>query len=112
MVGRKVAPLMDNFSAHEAAVSEIQLQNTLIIWLPANSTSRYQPLDQGINRTWKAYWKRQWNRYLMHEFHQQRDPLSTMNLLKAIRWGSEAWSLDITAETIQNCFQRAMKKKT
>jgi hypothetical protein len=48
MKGRKVALLMDNFSAHEAAVEDIQLQNTIIIWLPTNSTSRYQPLDQGI----------------------------------------------------------------
>jgi hypothetical protein len=51
MKGQKVALLMDNFSAHKAAVKDIQLQNTIIIWLPANSTSRYQPLDQGIIRT-------------------------------------------------------------
>lgn len=52
---------MDNFSAHEAAFEAIesQLQNTLIIWLPPNSTTRYQPLDQGIIRTWKAHWKHQ-----------------------------------------------------
>lgn len=51
MTGRKVALLMDNFSAPQAAIADIlasqtPLQNTLIIWLPANSTSRYQPLDQ------------------------------------------------------------------
>jgi hypothetical protein len=59
MQGRKVVLLMDNFSAHEAAVEEIdgQLQNTLIIWLPPCSTAQYQPLDQGIIHTWKAYWK-------------------------------------------------------
>ena len=39
--GRKVALLMDNFSAHESAFKELgfQLQNTFIIWLPANSTT-------------------------------------------------------------------------
>jgi len=42
MNGRKVALLIDNFSAHQAAAAEILasqqlLQNTLIIWLPANS---------------------------------------------------------------------------
>jgi hypothetical protein len=31
MKGRKVALLMDNFSAHEAAAEDIQLQNTIII---------------------------------------------------------------------------------
>jgi hypothetical protein len=53
MSGWNVVLLMDNFSAHQAAVIEIQsssypLQNTLIIWLPANSISRYQPLNQGF----------------------------------------------------------------
>lgn len=42
MNGRKVALLIDNFSAHQAAAAEILasqqlLQSTLIIWLPANS---------------------------------------------------------------------------
>ena len=63
MTGWKVVLLMDNFSAHEAAIQTInssmfQLQNTLIIWVPANSTSCYQPLDQGIIHTWKTYWRR------------------------------------------------------
>lgn len=44
MSGRNVILLIDNFSAYQAAVAEIQssgylLQNTLIIQLPANSTS-------------------------------------------------------------------------
>lgn len=61
MAKRKVVLLKDNFSAHEAAFEAIdsQLQNTLIIWPPPNLTTRYQPLDQGIIRTWKAYCKRQ-----------------------------------------------------
>jgi hypothetical protein len=44
MSGHNVVLLMDNFSAHEAAVkgihsSRYSLQNTLVIWLPPNSTS-------------------------------------------------------------------------
>jgi hypothetical protein len=44
--GRKVVLLMDNFSAYKAAAEVIRLslnplQNTLIIWLPPNSISRY-----------------------------------------------------------------------
>ena len=68
--GRKVALLMDNFSAHESAFKELglQLQNTFILWLPPSSTARYQPLDQGIIYTWKAYWKKQWVLYMMAQF--------------------------------------------
>ena len=89
MTGRKVALLMDNFSAHQAAVADIlasktPLKNTLIIWLPTNSTSRYQPLDQGIIHSWKANWKQYWIKYILFEFEANRNQITTMNVLKAI----------------------------
>lgn len=110
MTGRKVVLLMDNFSAHEAASEEVgsHLQNTLVIWLPSNSTTRYQPLDQGIIRTWKAYWKRQWILYMMAEFDRGFNPMSTMTVLQALRWAIPAWNVDLKSETIQHCFKRAL----
>ena len=108
--GRKVALLMDNFSAHESAFKELgfQLQNTFIIWLPANSTTRYQPLDQGIIYTWKSYWKKQWVLYMMAQFDQGFDPMSTITILDAIRWAIAAWDIDLSTETIHNCFKKAL----
>ncbi|OJJ88102.1 uncharacterized protein ASPGLDRAFT_43224 [Aspergillus glaucus CBS 516.65] len=112
MTGRKVALLMDNFSAHQAAAAiltgENPLQNTLIIWLPANSTSRYLPLDQGIINCWKAPWKRYWIKYILYEFEANRNPVDTMNVLKAIRWGLRSWENDVSGHTIQDCFQKAL----
>ncbi|KAJ9272841.1 hypothetical protein DTO212C5_1102 [Paecilomyces variotii] len=113
MEGRQVVLLMDNFSTHEAAVASIRqsddpLKNTLVVWLPANSTSKYQPLNQGIIRTWKAYWKRCWVAYLLHKYDSKHDPMATMNILKALRWGIRAWEDDVKDLTIQNCFQKAL----
>ena len=104
---------MDNFSAHQAAAAailtgETSLQNTLFVWLPANSTSRYQPLDQGIINCWKAHWKRYWIKYILYEFEANRNPVDTMNVLKAIRWGLQSWENDVSGKTIQNCFQKAL----
>lgn len=115
MTGRKVVLLMDNFSAHETAVKAIrntnlQLQNTLIIWLPANSTSRFQPLDQGIIQSWKSYWKCQWVAYLLHEYDAGRDPVPSMNVLKAVRWAISTWELDLKTSTIERCFHKALKE--
>jgi hypothetical protein len=115
MHGRKVVLLMDNFSAHEAAVaavaavqeSVVQLQNTLIIWLPKNSTSRFQPLDQGIIQTWKTYWKCQWVHYMLEQYEAGHDPVATMNVLKAIRWAIQAWEIDLNTTTITRCFHKA-----
>jgi hypothetical protein len=113
MRGRKVVLLMDNFKPHEIAVSSIeastvQLQNTSIIWLPANSTSRFQPLDQGIIYTWKSHYKNSWLDYMLREYEAGRDPIQTTNILKSIRWAIQAWDLDIKASTITNCFKKGL----
>lgn len=114
MAGRRVVLLMDNFSAHESAVQAINkssslLENVLIIWLPANSTTRYQPLDQGIIHSWKAYWKKQWVFYLIQQYDAGHNPLATMNVLKALRWGIQAWDIDVKKQTIENCFTKALE---
>ncbi|KAJ5138426.1 jerky [Penicillium bovifimosum] len=114
MIHRKVVLLMDNFSAHEPAVRATinefpsQLQNTLIIWLPGNSTSRFQPLDQGIIRTWKAHWRREWIEFMLDEFDNGRDPIQSMNVLKALRWAISAWQFGVSAETISTSFKKAL----
>lgn len=107
---RKVVLLMDNFSAHESAVNEIenQLRHLFILWLPPNSTTKYQPLDQGIINNWKVNWRRNWVLYMVKEFDRGVDPLSTISVLQAIRWGIEAWSVDIKVDTIRNCFNKAL----
>ena len=90
MQGRQVILLMDNFSAHECAVSQLEqmgtdgLQNTQCIWLPANATSIHQPLDQGIIAAWKVYYKRRWLDHVWDETEVDRSPLKTVNILKSI----------------------------
>lgn len=112
MSGRKVVLLLDNFSGHESAVERINLskqslQNTLIIWLPPSSTNPYHPLDQGITLVWKSFWWREQLRFMLCEFEAGRNPLSSIDILKAIRWAIKAWEFDLS-ETIINCFQRGL----
>ncbi|EER25802.1 hypothetical protein CPC735_042460 [Coccidioides posadasii C735 delta SOWgp] len=108
---------MNNFSAHELAVENINkslysLWNTLIIWLPPNVMSKYQPLDQGIIYSWKRHWKWQWIIYMLEEYKSNCDSLTTMNILKALCWRIQAWNINIVSVTIQHCFQRVLFKKT
>ena len=98
MAGRKVVLLLDNFSAHVAAYNELSslpegysLQNTEVVWLPPNSTSKTQPLDQGIIASFKAIYKRCWIHFISEEFDKGRDPYQTMNLLEAFRFIRRAW---------------------
>jgi DDE superfamily endonuclease len=100
--------ILDNFSAHEAGARYLQanepLRNTEIIYLPPNVTSRHQPLDQGVIRTWKSHWKRKWLQYMIDEFDEGREPVKSMDILKAVRWGIDSWHHDVSLSAIENCW--------
>lgn len=95
---------MDNFSAYTATVTEQleSLQQLVICWLPPNVTSKYQPLDQGIIKAFKAHYRRQWLQYMLDEFEASKQPLKTTNVLKAIRWTIQAWQA-VSPLTIHHC---------
>jgi hypothetical protein len=87
--GRKVLLLMDNFSAHELAANTMEetkaLHFTKVIWLPANSTSIHQPLDQGIIQCWKTHTKAQFVTFIVKNFDNGKDFKAEINVLCAIR---------------------------
>jgi hypothetical protein len=99
---------MDNFPAHTAALELYPPPSNIhICWLLANSTSRYQPLDQGIIQSFKAYYQRQWLSYMLKAFDNNQNPMDTMNLHLAIRWIVRSWNNLVTNTTIYNCFRKS-----
>jgi hypothetical protein len=115
MHGKKVLLLLDNFPAHELAVQFLEdaketgggLQNTTVKWLPPNATSVHQPLDQGIIKNWKTYVCKQFVRFMVETFDAGQDPMAKMNVLRAVRWGINAWENEVMLGTIQNCWARS-----
>jgi len=68
VLGRKVLLIMDNFSGHiplDQLPNHIQLKNTIVFYLPPNATSKIQPCDAGIIRSFKAYYHHRFNRLLL-----------------------------------------------
>jgi hypothetical protein len=105
---REVLLTMDNFSAHEAALELCPPPtNIRICWLPANSTSRFQPLDQGIIQSFKCHYRRQWLSFMLDAFTSDRNPLTSMNLHFAVRWILRSWNHYVTNTTIYNCFRKS-----
>lgn len=105
---REVLLTMDNFSAHISALELVPPPpNIRISWLPPNSTSRFQPLDQGIIQAFKAYYRRQWLSYMLDCFDQEQNPLDYMNLHLAIRWIVRSWNTFVASTTIYNCFRKS-----
>lgn len=88
---------MDNFSAHLAAVNELEsmpqglgLKNTEVVFLPPNITSKLQPLDQGIIASFKARYRRIWIRFMLDEHERGYNPMKRMHMLKAIQFSIRA----------------------
>lgn len=105
---RTVLLLMDNFSAHIAGVELAPPpSNIRIQWLPANSTSLYQPLDQGIINNLKHNYKKYWIDFMIEQYEQQRDPQRAINLSFTVRWITRAWFLKVSNDTVYRCFRKA-----
>jgi DDE superfamily endonuclease len=82
--------LMDNFSGHELAVQLVGglqgLLNVQIAWLPPNTMSAWQPMDQGIIASFKLQYCKLWIRFMLQEYEADKNPQKTVNLLKAVQW--------------------------
>lgn len=109
--GRKVLLLLDNFSGHELGVQLVGgingLDNVQIEWLPANTTSHWQPLDQGIIAGFKLQYRTQWIAYMLRQYEANKDPNKTVNLLKAIQWTRLVWDQGVSVSTIQKCWWKS-----
>lgn len=107
-VTRQVLLTMDNFSAHYSAIQICPPPaNIRICWLPANSTSRYQPLDQGIIQNFKAYYKQQWLQCILQSIEQGNALDSGVDIRLAIRWIVRSWNNEVSNTTIYNCFRKS-----
>ncbi len=105
---RQVLLTMDNFSAHYTGLELAPPPpNIRICWLPPNSTSRFQPLDQGVIQSFKSHYRRQWLSFMLDCFSQDQDPRSQVNIRLAIRWILRSWNLHISSTTIYNCFRKS-----
>lgn len=104
--GRKILMFLDNALSHP----HLTLTNVKLQFMPSNTTSVCQPMDQGIIQTMKLKYRKQQLQYVNNEM--DKHPLKTgpeiirdVNLLQAICWVSNAWE-DTSSTTIEKCFSR------
>jgi len=102
MHGRKVVLLLDNCPGHK--IDGIELRNTTVHFLPPNTTSKIQPCDAGIIRTFKAFYKKRYVRSVATGYDLLLENPDKINVLQAIQMIRSAWHTDVKPETIRNCF--------
>ena len=107
---RKIILFLDNATCHNLLLGT-NLSNIKLSFMQPNTTSLIQPLDQGIIRSFKAYYRRELVRMQiaaidatppvpLSEVAKQITVLKTMNMMKRALFM-------VKLSTIQNCFKKA-----
>lgn len=105
---RSVILTMDNLRAHITGVEQAPPPSNIhIIWLPKNSTSIFQPLDQGIIQNFKVHYRKQWIQYIIHSMDNNINPFTTITLYQTLHWCLKAWSQMVLNTTIYQCFRKS-----
>lgn len=103
---RKVLLFVDNAPCHK--VAGLNLENVKVEFLPANTTSILQPLDQGVIHIFKVYFRQIMVRKQLLAIEKgltTKDFLKTISILDALTFSKRAWWL-VKGESIKNCFQK------
>lgn len=99
---RKVLLLVDNCTAHTRSVP---LKSINLQFFPPNATSVVQPLDLGIIKNLKHFYRGALVQRMLHDI-EHRKQQSDVTLLDAIQMLAKAWSEDVKPVTIRNCFRK------
>ncbi|XP_062622348.1 tigger transposable element-derived protein 4-like [Saccostrea cucullata] len=99
--GRKVALVVDNCPAHPKVTG---LKAVSLIFLPPNTTSKTQPMDQGIIQNLKVHYRKLVILRQLKAIENQTE--LTISVLDAMRMLNQAWA-KVSEKTIQNCFRHA-----
>ena len=100
--GRKIALLIDNYHAHP---SVSHLTNVQLVFLPPNTTSVVQSMDQGVIRSLKVYYRGRVERRLCRALDKM-ETLPKISILQAMKILVSSWET-VSAQTIANCFRKA-----
>jgi hypothetical protein len=107
---RKILLLVDNCSAHVGA-SDLSFSNVKVKFLPPNTTSKLQPLDQGVIKSFRDHYRRLYLTHLLSVIEVKADihiveEVKGLEVIQALIRMQEAWKR-VSAETIQNRFKKA-----
>ena len=102
---RRILLFVDNAPSHPT----LQLRNFKLQFLPPNTTSLLQPMDQGIIQATKLKYRKIQLQNLITKMEKDKtkccsELLKEVDILQAIIWVTRAWNM-VLPETIQRCFR-------
>ena len=101
---RKILLFLDNAPVHPV---DLKLTNVKLLFFPPNTTSKVQPLDQGVIRSFKAHYRSRLVKHIISSCTLAKTIAEVViTALDAIHWIDAAWK-DVTDTTIRNTFRTA-----
>ena len=99
---RKVTLLIDNCPVHPEIKN---LTNIKLIFLPPNTTSVFQPMEQSVIRSLEAHYQKKVGRHCIKAM-ESNIPLPEISILQAMKHLVSSWNA-VPRETIVNCFKKS-----
>lgn len=103
---RKVVLFVDNCPAHPPFVAK-KLTNVKLVFFPPNTTSKLQPMDQGVIKNLKMLYRKQILKRLIFALENNKSIDDAINLRLCISEVAKVWQNYVAESTIQNCFIKA-----
>lgn len=101
MKNKKILLFIDNCAAHNDLPT---FENVKVMFLPANTTSQLQPLDQGIIHTFKRFYRREVVQHTLTCLEASNN--HDIDVLLAMKFARKAW-YKVSDVTVKNCFKKA-----
>ena len=102
---RQVLLLLDNAPSHP---KDANVTNVKLVFLPANTTSMLQPLDQGIIKIVKTICRKRLLQSVLAKMDKEEDVKNVskcLSALDAVHWIDTAIR-EVYSSTVKNCFQK------
>ncbi|GBM13293.1 Tigger transposable element-derived protein 4 [Araneus ventricosus] len=99
---RKIALVFYNCPAHPKEIN-LKLKNITVFYLPPCTTSKLQPMDQGVIKNFKIHYRKRIVRKVITALKNNQS-MPKINLRESISEISKAWNYDVTD---RNSFAKA-----
>jgi hypothetical protein len=102
---RKIILFLDNATSHP----DLKLQNINLVFLPPNTTSHSQPLDQGIIQNFKIIYRQMILRRILSQIDVVKDAdelAKSITVLDALMWIKQSVK-QITGSYVTKCFKKS-----
>ena len=104
----KALLLLDNCPAHPPAENLVSRCGKIrVSYLPKNTTSKIQPLDQGIISTFKMLYRRELMKKIVNADGPIQDSLKAINVKEMIHLSGQSWD-GVKPASIEKCWMKGL----